>query len=137
MEEKIEACNYLLTCWAILSLDEYPTEKDFITKMIQRKFEVFEIPIVVPDPLCAIIMVCTNGNPGLSQIILKEILMDIPDLAPGYVITMNDFARTYGDKYPLIEYEDIKRDLETKWDRQKHGSFNEVDTKEYWLEVFK
>lgn len=118
-------------------------KESFIGQMITKKFEAFDIDIKLLDPFVMIIDLCTDSNPGVSQLMIKEILENVPDLKPGHTITTWDFLRIHDNKFPRMSYPDINEKYEKLWNAQKkkrtstYASDNKVDTKEYWLEIFK
>jgi hypothetical protein len=128
-----------------MSVYDEELSKAFIFQVIRKKFEVFNIDIVLPDELLAIITTCTNSNPGQSQIILKYILDDIKNrkgpIPKGYVITTNDFSNAFNSDFPILhEFKYMNEKFQKLWDEQKipratSWSDNKCDTPEWWLEV--
>jgi hypothetical protein len=153
MSKDIELCSTLLMNWGIneyakkdMTIYDEELEKAFIFCIIRKKFNSYGIKIVLPDELLAILTVCTNSNPGQSQILLKYLLNDIKQrkgpIPEGYVITVEDFAFAFQTRFPILhEYKDLYKKFEKLWDEQKkvnlsgHGDYNMCDTPGWWLEV--
>jgi hypothetical protein len=112
-------------------------EQSFIVKMFRKKFEVFNIDIVLPEGSLMVIDICTSGNPGMSQVIVKEILENIPNLKAGHTVTTEDFARVHAMRFPTLSDPRVMEKYEKLWIDQKSRGNNRVDTPEYWLEIFK
>ena len=74
----------------------------FITKIILKKFQAFDIQIHLPIHLLMILSLCTNENPGQTQIVLKDLLLSIKSkkgpIPSGYVITSDDDTVMTTDK---------------------------------------
>lgn len=150
-----ELCSKILLSWFLIEKEnpnmEYTSEDEeflrtsFITKVILKKFKVFDIQIHLPMHLLMILSLCTNENPGQSQIILKDLLLSIKSkkgLIPnGYVITSNDFTLAFPFSFPIIEIPEINKKYEKLWNEQKRKKENPLeldnlcDTVEWWKEV--
>lgn len=148
-EEKQELCGKALMIW-VLSEKDNPVKSDkdleemFIVKMLRKKFEVFKIDIVLPDMLLMILDLCTESNPGVTQVILKELLEDIKKrkgpIPSGYVIDALDFSFCFPAQFPILSVPEIYNKYLEKWDGQKYTdengySRNSCDTIEWWKEV--
>jgi hypothetical protein len=91
---------------------------------------------------------CFHGNPGMSQVIMKEFLNSIEKRKPGqlqkgnYKFTSEDFGFAFPGSFPYLGDEKIAEKYLEKWDAQKdrtrsHGfTDNLCDTKEWWAEIF-
>lgn len=153
IEETKELCGKIFIKW-FLEEKEKPnmeyTEKDkeildncFIAKVLLRKLVACNIKIHLPIHLLVILSLCTNDNPGISQVMLKELLLNIKKnkgpIPEGYVIGQMDFATTFPYSFPLIDDPDIYKKYEKLWDEQKYVcddfSCNLCDTIEWWKEV--
>jgi hypothetical protein len=152
---KYELCRKVFTLWVHKYLhDKDMNEHDdeifdvlFTAKMIKKKFDAFCIDIVLPDYLIMLIDICIDSNPGLFQVVLKEILVnarsDGKPLPSKYVITPYDYLTTFDYKHPIIEIAEYKHKFEDLWDAQKvvedahPTSRNKCDTKRWWLEAIK
>ena len=122
-------------------------EESFITKMLLKKFEVFDIKIHLPVHLLMILSLCTNENPGQVQIILKQLLLSIKKrkgpISENYVITTDDFGMCFQDSFPIMAIPAISESYMLLWDQQKKprddskpwDSDNLCDTVEWWKEV--
>lgn len=151
IEEKKELCSKVLIMWVFKEKSEDMTKHDpdvadmFISKILLKKFEVFGVDIVLPDPLLMILDICCESNPGQVQIILKDLLNDIKkrrgNIPKGYVIASMDFSLCFPSNFPITEIEHINKKYMKLWDEQKkekNGTFdsdNKCDTAEWWLEV--
>lgn len=115
----------------------------FTPRVLLKKFEIFDIDIILPDKLLCIIAICSNENPGYCQILLKELLLSIKrnkgSIPKGYVVTSGDFSLAFPFDFPIILDEKNYNNFIEKWDAQKcetnHGTGNLCDTKKWWEEV--
>ena len=155
ISETVEYCCKVLMMWAMDEIDnpsmEYNErdkefiENSFISKVLLKKFEVFDIKIHLPAPLLIILSLCTNENPGQVQIILKKLLLDIKErkgaIPEGYVITSEDFGLCFQESFPITSIPIISEAYEVLWSEQKRTpkhpleSDNLCDTIEWWKEV--
>ena len=172
MNENIELCGKLLIVWSmnqsndkVMFGPEYE-QHSFIAKVLRKKLEVFKINVKLPDPLIMLIEICTESNPGISQLMLKEILTKVksrkklnPDVE--YVITPDDFSLTYPNEFPVMDnspspsaglppfMKDAWKSLNPStsnweeyfhkaWDAQKdeNDGHNKCDTPEWWWEIY-
>lgn len=147
-----EVVSKMFLMWSFSSMQGEPDDpellhRSFIANVLVKKMEAFETGIVVPAYLGALIDLCTDSNPGVSQIILSEIIEKaFIDQLP-YTLTPDDFVRAFPTRFPVFrQYEDLLPEYERKWDAQKVpmeerekvgfcGSDNQVDTPEYWKEL--
>lgn len=150
-----ELCSKILLSWFLIEKEnpnmEYTSEDEeflrtsFITKVILKKFKVFDIQIHLPIYLLMILSLCTNENPGQAQIILKDLLLSIKSkkgsIPNGYVITSNDFSLAFPFSFPIMEIPEINKKYEKLWNEQKRKKENPLeldnlcDTVEWWKEV--
>ena len=146
MNDNVEMCAKALISWNLAHFSGRAMEQDanynsqsFIAKVLRKKIEVFEIPIKIPDYLLIIIELCTGSNPGVSQVMLKEVMKHIPDLAPDHEITPMDFSLTYFNDFPdMTTNPKWSEDFSRLWDEQKSpDGQNLCDTREWWMECFK
>lgn len=150
IKEKKELCSKALIAWfATEAKGEVVGDKDiadmFISKMLRKKFEVFDINIVLPDMLLLILSICTDGNPGVTQVLVKEILESIKShkgpIPSGYVIDSMDFSLCYPMEFPILDAPGMYDKYLEIWDGQKYqtqfGLNNKCDTVEWWKEVMK
>lgn len=157
IEEKTNLCARVLISWAFKDSANvvYKNSKDvvssFIGSVLLGKLECIRketgIMIVIPDELIVIIDICTNSNPGVSQIILKEILESVVKrkgkIKNGQAITSTDFSLCFAKGYPILEIESINKEYMKKWDNQKISdeewellkSDNKCDTLSWWTEL--
>lgn len=118
-------------------------EETFAAQILIRKMDAMNIlgvDFIMPDNLVLIIDVCTGSNPGLSQIVLKELLESIVAhkglIGKHYLITPTDFSDAF-EKFPIID-DSNREEWEKKWDAQKDkNGYNLVDTLGYWKDVMK
>ena len=126
--------------------DKEYLEESFIARILLKKFEVFDIKIHLPVYLLMILSLCTNENPGQTQIILKRLLTSIKDrkgpIPEGYVITTEDFSFCFQTSFPIMEIPAINETYRILWEQQKRQgkippmeSDNLCDTVEWWKEV--
>ena len=138
--EDLDLCSKVFSLWAIKTqygevipfTKEYE-EQSFIAKMLRKKIKVFHLPIELPDPLCILIEICTNGNPAKSQMMLKDIL--VKRKGTSEMITSADFADVYGDEFPIImNGNKWDKYFRVMWLNQKdENGGNKCDTPEWWL----
>ena len=159
-EDKI-MCTKLLALWMSCEKEdakmEY-TERDkeffersFVTKVLSKKLDAFDINVHIPSYLYMLISVCSDENPGNAQLILKELLTSIKNrkgagIEKGYVITVSDFVDCFVESFPITGIPAIAKKYQKMWDEQKIGrgaqyesdvnlSDNKCDTEYYWKEV--
>ena len=118
VEEKLEECSLIILLGNCDPNNDAFSNDDFITKVLRKKIEVFNIQIELPIWLGNLISCCTNCNPGYSQIILDELLE---------YINKNNF-----NNQGIESGERIKK----KYDEIKHTVPN-FDTVEFWMKHFK
>jgi hypothetical protein len=151
LEEKKEMYTKALFAWIMMDGEKDMSihEKDcadlFTSRLILKKFEVFNIDIVLPDMLLLILNICSEGNPGQFQIILKDLLNDIKKrkgpIPAGYIIEPMDLGLCFSVDYPIIEIPHINEKYSKLWDEQKKerqhslDTDNLCDTPEWWKEV--
>lgn len=152
IKDSVVTCSKLFMVWfekekagEDFSKHDEELEKIFIFQILLKKFKVFGINIILPDPLLAILAECTNCNPGQTQVILKDLLNHIKKIRgaipDGYVITSTDFASCFPISFPIIEIPEINAKYESMWIGQKiettnpFQSDNLCDTPEWWKEV--
>lgn len=113
IKEKEELVSKVFLVWGmeersgkVCFHDEEYHKESFIYKVLSKKLDVFQIDVKVPDSLYMIIDICVDGNPLKCQMILHNILMNIPNLKskPGYIITTQDLLRVYTDLFPIMAY---------------------------------
>lgn len=119
----------------------------FTSRVIAKKFDVFGIDIVLPDPLLLILNICVENNPGQFQIVLKDLLNHIKKrkgpIPKGYVITSEDFSFCFMTDFPIIAIPKINDKYLKLWDGQKYvdmkdknrNRYNACDTPKWWKEV--
>ena len=153
LEQKTVICSNAFIAWITGEKQGKVVKNDkeimdlFTSQIILKKFNVFDIDIVLPDMLLLILSVCVDGNPGLFQIILKDLLNSIKKkkgpIKRGYVITTHDFVDCFLIQFPIIEIPEVLAKYEALWDEQKikresSNPFkpdNLCDTPEWWEEV--
>lgn len=152
LKEKTDLCSRAFISWLSAEKkgidmrvhDPEIIEKDFITMVLNKKLEACRVEIHLPDMLTLIIGICTEGNPGQSQIILKELLESIKKnkgpIPAGYVILADDFVTCFMTKFPITEDKVMEKKYYDLWEAQKYENQlgyreNKCDTVEYWREV--
>lgn len=154
LEETLEMCGKVLIAWQL----RYNTQGDyasnyehdpeianmFLTKMINKKFDAFDVDIVLPDDLIVLLAVAVNGNPGQFQIVLKDILNAAvkrtgKKLPRKYVVTPQDFTGACPTAFPIMLIPSVNDKYHKMYDAQKSigvfGTNNKMDTPDWWLEV--
>ena len=153
IKEKEELCSKAFLAWMVqednnnVSIGDEEISEMFTSKVILKKFEVFDIDIVLPDMLLFILTICTECNPGQFQVVLKDLLNSIKrfkgPIKPGYIITTEDFSFCFMISFPIMEIPKINKKYEELWDGQKKpkkhnlDSDNLCDTPEWWKEVMR
>lgn len=156
LDEKKKYCSLIFMQWFAEEKNnrnmDYTKEDNefinnsFISQVILKKFKVFNIKIHLPIHLLMILSLCTEENPGQSQIILKRLLLDIKSkkgpIPENYVITFNDFDMCFQDSFPIMDIPAINESYHILWNEQKKKgkikpkeSDNLCDTIEWWKEV--
>ena len=152
IKEKQEICSKALMMWFFQEKENHDFSNHdkevleiFTTKVLLKKFDVFDIDIVLPDPLLMILDICVSGNPGQIQIVLKDLLNSIKKrtgpIKPGYVISSMDFSLCFPFDFPIIELPKMTAKYESLWIGQKietdspFSTDNLCDTPEWWKEV--
>lgn len=151
LEEKKELCSRALISWVLAEKDghDYTVHDEEIAKlftshMILKKFEVFGIDIILPDPLLLILYLCVEANPGQFQIVLKDLFNSIKNrkglIPKNYIVTSDDFSMCFMSDFPIIEIPHIYDKYEKLWDAQKivtdeYRRGNACDTVQWWMEV--
>lgn len=155
IEETKNMCSKIFMYWFMTEKEnpemKYKPEDEeflrtsFITKIILKKFQAFDIQIHLPIHLLMILSLCTNENPGQTQIVLKDLLLSIKSkkgpIPNGYVITSDDFSLAFPFSFPIMEIPEINKKYEKLWNEQKRKkenpleSDNSCDTVEWWKEV--
>ena len=113
---------------------------DFLSTILYRKMKAVDLGVNIPDECYLLISLCSD-SPGYAQLLLKELLLSIPNLKKGYTIIPMDFARKFPMEYPMSDNPKWEKYFSQKWDEQKiHSakfpySDNLCDTAEWWLEV--
>jgi len=115
--------------------------------IVLDKLEKTGIDVVIPDMILMILDICCLGNPGVIQLMTKELLMDIKtrqggSIPKGYVVTADDFVNAYGDAFPLLSLPATEEKYHKLWEAQKKErlssnleSDNQCDIPEWWQEI--
>lgn len=164
--DNVQLCTQVLVSWCMSSINPdhtklYSSEYEsisFIAKVLRKKMEVFNIHVKLPDPLIMLIEICTDSNPGISQLILKRVLLhskckSIPE-GQMYEVTPTDFSLTFPEEFPIVNttsdeesvppfmrYQRVNPKWEEifheEWDAQKNeNGANKCDTPEWWMEIY-
>ena len=152
-KEQMELCgNALISLLIEERNDSDMTKHDpeitglFPICIVLDKLEKTGIDVVIPDMILIILDICCLGNPGVIQLMTKELLMDIKanqggSIPKGYVVTGEDFASLHGDAYPILALPENEEKYRKLWDAQKRDraktfdSDNQCDTPEWWQEI--
>lgn len=128
---------------------EYGEEQSFIHKVLAKKMEAFNTGIIVPVQLSLILDIGTESNPGLSQIVLVDIIKHSQIDSLPYTIKSEDFVRVFPFNFPDVDDKAFMDKYQAMWNAQKREvnnsgksvqqwqSDNLVDTPEYWAEIVK
>lgn len=121
---------------------------DPICSILKREMLLVGLDDVIPDHLYAVVALLSNGNPGMCQIILKEILMASRDdvktaLVAGEYLDPSVMDRVmfrFHGKLPDVQdpaaMERLMRlYMEQKVQSKETFSDNAMDTQQYWSEV--
>ena len=153
LEEVKKLCSDLLALWFTKELrgDDISQHDDnmitgmLVPSILLNKFKNFNIDIVLPDELLLILTICTDDNPGQSQVILKDLLNHIKGkkglIPSGYVINVFDFGECFPMEFPITSIKEINDKYYKLWNEQKktrideYDSDNLCDTPKWWKEV--
>lgn len=131
--------NYLMDIWSVCKddrkFDEDINQSDLstITRILKKKLELFGVKIYLPYLFLEIISELSRGNPGISQIILKLALLQIPVDRKTSEVKYEDVCR-----FLFVLYYSQGRTtkaLYRQWDLQKDEGRNRCDTTEWWSEA--
>lgn len=153
-KEQMELCtNALVNLFAEEHFGNSTNEHDpeitglFPICIVLDKLEKCGIDVVIPDMILMILDICCLGNPGVIQLMTKELLMDIKtrqggSIPKGYVVTADDFVNAYGDAFPLLSLPATEEKYHKLWEAQKKErlssnleSDNQCDIPEWWQEI--
>lgn len=103
---------------------------------IHSKLDMADMKIIVPDAVILLLLTLTDGNPGQSILLFKEILEGVVKrsgrkIRPGYVIQPMDVGTVWSSKWPFMQDKDINEKYHKKWLEQKkpRGPYPETDNK--------
>ena len=143
-----EAVSGVITLWRDGIPFWFDIYADPICSILKRKMLLVGLDDVIPDHLYAVVALLSNGNPGMCQIILKEILMASRDdvktaLAAGEYLgpsVMDRVMFRFHGKLPDVQdsaaMERLMRlYMEQKVQSEETFSDNAMDTQQYWSEV--
>lgn len=143
-----EAIKKLTMMWANGIPFQFDLYGDPICAILKRKMLLVGLDDVIPDHLYAVVSLLSNGNPGMCQIILKEILMasreDVKNsFAMGTYLgpfVIDKVILRFGGKLPDAQDATVAKTLERLYMEQKIQSEetlsdNAMDTQRYWDEV--
>ena len=145
MDNKEMVINIILTRWANnISISDVAAE-DAITSILRHRLNITipEVSAVVPDHLLMYCSICSCGNPGSAQILLKNILVGnkerIRQAMKLKVMLRSDAIEPSLEdfKYPIFTNPNVKNKYKRLWDRQKINGQNLCDTREFWTEILK
>ena len=118
----------------------------FPISIVLDKLEKCGIDVIIPDMILMIFDICCLGNPGVIQVFVKELLMDVKanqggSIPKGYIVTGEDFVRLHGDSYPILGLPEFEEKYHALWQAQKRernkafDSDNRCDSPEWWQEI--
>lgn len=116
----------------------------FPISIVLSKLEKCEIDVVIPDMIMLVFDICSSGNPGVIQLMIKELLLSIKasygEIPKGYIVTSKDFIDVH-QTFPSLDIPENEEKYRLMWDSQKKEretnfeSDNQCDTVEWWREV--
>lgn len=137
------AINLLTSDWSKGRPVAGEFKRDPIFRILRDKIDRTDIGKVIPDHLLICISFLSCGNPGMCQLLLKEVLLDNKSEVKRRIDT-NTQLSTSGFKrwlerksvVPYMEVPEVFQEYGLIWEQQKlpDGS-NAVDTLEYWHEI--
>ena len=148
MKQTVQICMQIFAKWCQLEqagrdmtkYDEGIAE-EFIPQVLRCRLQAAEVDIVLPDYLMLLIMVCTDGNPAQSLMILSDLLENIHGrigkIPAGYVITAEDFSYAFSI-WPIMEMKSVSDQYSQKWQKQKRKPMfawetdNSMDMAGWW-----
>ena len=144
-KEKLDAVARMFIIWNLIEADPNLKsetgsarylEVSSLAKILTKKMEVFQIPIKIPTEALVVIELCAEGNPGIAQLMLKQLIGK--DRAPETSITPTDFVREYQAAFPIVEQDnEWNHKFYKLWEAQKDPEGkNLCDTREWWMECF-
>lgn len=127
------------------NIEHEPEIENLITSsIILDRIYRFDLNFIVPDPLLTIIYFCSEGNPGLAQMMFKDLFDSIRTKKnfksdEEYLIKTEDFIDLWRNSFPYMEYESVAKKYLDMWDEQKNPNYvryenkeNLCDTKDWW-----
>lgn len=114
-----------------------------IIQILRGKLDNYlpKISNIVPNHLLAYVALCTDFNPGYSQIFLKEILMhDKKSIKTNleYNVPLSQLCVIYSIvdwEYPNMQNQTFANRIERKYREQQTSKGNLMDTEAWWKEV--
>lgn len=114
-----------------------------IIQILRGKLDNYlpKISSIVPNHLLAYVALCTDFNPGYSQIFLKEILMhNKKNIKTNleYHVPLSQLSVIYsivGWEYPNMQNQTFANRIERKYREQQTSKGNLMDTEAWWKEV--
>ena len=123
-----EAVSGVITLWRDGIPFWFDIYADPICSILKGKMLLVGLDDVIPDHLYAVVALLSNGNPGMCQIILKEILMASRDDVKTALA-----AGEYLD--PSVMDRVMRLYMAQKVQSKETFSDNAMDTQQYWSEV--
>ena len=143
MADKVMIIQIILNRWQKLVPVINAADSDAITQILRKKITAFvpELSYITPDHLLMYCSSCSCGNPGLAQVLLKDILMTNRDTCID-CLRNNRFlpvsiidATLIDDQHPIMDNKNAREVYMKKWDSQKTPNGNACDTADYWKEI--
>lgn len=114
-----------------------------IIQILRGKLDNYlpKISSIVPNHLLAYVALCTDFNPGYSQIFLKEILMHNKKSIKTnleYNVPLSQLCVIYSIvdwEYPNMQNQTFANRIERKYREQQTSKGNLMDTEAWWKEV--
>ena len=143
MADKSMVIQIILNRWQNLVPVMHVADSDAITQILRKKITAFvpELSYITPDHLLLYCSSCSCGNPGMEQVLLKEILITNKDTCIECLknntflpVSIIDSSLIDG-QYPIMDTKAAREVYLKKWDAQKTLDGNACDTAAYWKEV--
>ena len=143
MADKSMVIKVILDRWQDLVPVIHIADSDAVTQILRRKITDFvpELSQLTPDHLLLFCSACSCGNPGMAQVLLKNILMEnketcIKCLRNGEFLPVSIINTSLIDnKFPIMDTKVAKDIYLKKWDEQKISDGNACDKAYYWEEI--
>lgn len=109
--------------------------ESFIYKVLSKKIKAVGLAdkIKIPDHCYLLLELCSKGNPGYSQIMLRELIKNRQFKDK---IIAADVVRVWPDRFPNLDLPEVQKEMLVKWDMQKVEGCNLCDTVQWWVDAY-